>query len=126
MPNGEEILTQEYAQAIRDENNPHKIIAQLGGQENALACSAQILIFGGKRGGSKSYSLLLEVLEDINNKYFRACILRNEKPDLTDLIEVSDEIFNQYGVYNRSQNDMTWNFYSGAKLKFSYQEEIPR
>lgn len=122
MPNGEEILTQEYAQAIRDENNPHKIIAQLGGQENALSCPAQLLIFGGKRGGSKSYSLLLEALEDVHNKNFRACILRNEKPDLEDLEEVSEEVYGQYGIYNKSKNDMTWNFYSGAKLRFSYYE----
>lgn len=122
MPNGEPVYTQEYVQRLRDERNQHKIIAQLGGQENALSCPAQFIIFGGKRGGSKSYSLLMEVLKDAENKNFRACILRNEKPDLTDLVEVSDELFAQYGEYNKSQNDMTWNFYSGAKLKFSYYE----
>lgn len=71
---------------------------------------------------SKSYSLLMETLKDVKNPNFRALILRNEKPDLTDLIEVSDELYGQYGDYNRSQNDMTWNFFTGAKLKFSYYE----
>ena len=87
-----------------------------------MSCPAQLLIFGGKRGGSKSYSLLLEALEDVHNKNFRACILRNEKPDLEDLEEVSEEVYGQYGIYNKSKNDMTWNFYSGAKLRFSYYE----
>lgn len=122
MPNGEPVYTQEYAQSIRNERNQHRIIAQFGGQENALSCPAQFMIFGGKRGGAKSYSLLMEALKDVQNKNFRACILRNEKPDLTDLVEVSDELYGQFGEYNKSQNDMTWNFYSGAKLKFSYYE----
>ena len=117
-----QIYTQEYVQSLREKRDERKIIAQLGGQENALSCPAQFLIFGGKRGGSKSYSLLMEALKDIDNPNFRALILRNEKPDLTDLIEVSDELYGQYGDYNRSQNDMTWNFFSGAKLKFSYYE----
>ena len=69
-----------------------------------------------------SYVLLDAAIEDIENSNYRACILRNEKPDLTDLIEVSYELYGQYGDYNRSQNDMTWNFNSGAKLKFNYYE----
>lgn len=69
-----------------------------------------------------SYVLLDAAMEDVENRNFRACILRNEKPDLTDLIEVSYELYGQYGDYNRSQNDMTWNFNSGAKLRFSYYE----
>ena len=71
---------------------------------------------------SKSFSLLMEALKDVQNKNFRALILRNEKPDLTDLVETSSQLYSQFGEYNRSQNDMTWNFYSGAKLKFSYFE----
>ena len=119
---GEPILTQEYAQSIRDANDSHQIIAQLGGQENALACPAQIVIFGGKRGGSKSFSELLEALYDIQDRHFRALILRAEKPDLDSLIEDSYNVYAQFGDYNRSDNDKTWNFYSGAKLKFSYYE----
>ena len=122
MPNGEPVYTQEYAQSIRDERNPHKIIAQLGGQENMLSSPADITIGGGSRGGSKSYSLLLEAVKDCKNRNFRAMILRNEKPDLDDMIEVSYEVFDQYGIYNKSKNDMTWNFYAGGNLSFSYYE----
>lgn len=122
LPDGTPVYTQEYAQAVRDERNPRKIIAQLGGQENMLSSPADITIGGGSRGGSKSYSLLLEAQKDCQNKDFRAVILRNEKPDLEDLEEVSYEIFNQYGIYNKSRNDMTWNFNTGGFLKFSYYE----
>lgn len=119
---GEPVLTQEYAQSIRDEDSRFKILAQAGGQEDCLASPAQLIFYGGKRGSGKSYILLDAAVEDILNRNFRACLLRNEKPDLTDLIEVSYELYGQYGDYNRSQNDMTWNFNSGAKLKFSYYE----
>ena len=122
MPNGEPVYTQEYAQSIRDENNKLKILAQSGGQEDCISSPAQLIFYGGKRGAGKTYILLDSAVEDIENKNFRACILRNEKPDLTDMIEVSYELFSQYGDYNKSQNDMTWNFYSGAKLRFSYYE----
>ena len=122
LPNGEPVYTQEYAQSIRDEKNPLKIIAQLGGQENMLSSPADITIGGGCRGGSKSYSLLLEAVKDCQNKNFRAMILRNEKPDLDDMIEVSYEVFNQYGTYNKSKNDMTWNFDAGGNLSFSYYD----
>ena len=118
--NGEPILTQEYAQSIRDENSPYRIIAQRGGQENMLASPADITIGGGCRGGSKSYSLLLEAAKDCQNKNFRSIILRNEKPDLDDLIDVSYEVFSQYGTFNKSKNDLTWNFDAGGFLKFSY------
>ena len=123
-PNGEPVYTQEYAQAVRAEKNRRKIIDQLGGQENMLASPADLIIGGGSRGGSKSYSLLLEALKDVRNKNFKAVILRNEKPDLDDLAEVSHEIFDQFGVYNKSKNDMTWNFDSGGFLRFSYFADI--
>jgi hypothetical protein len=122
MPNGEPVYTQEYAQSIRDSKDPKKIIAQLGGQENMLSSPADLTIGGGCRGGSKSFSLLLEAQKDCQNPNFRGVILRNEKPDLEDLEEVAHEVFDQYGTYNKSRNDMTWNFDAGGFLKFNYYE----
>jgi len=120
MPNGDPVYSQEYAQNVRSQKDRRRIIDQLGGQENMLASPADLIIGGGCRGGSKSYSLLLEALKDVRNRNFRAVILRNEKPDLEDLVEVSHEVYDQFGVYNKSKNDMTWNFDSGAILRFSY------
>lgn len=122
MPNGEPVYTQEYVQSLRDSNAANCFFAQAGGQENLLSCPAQFILYGGRRGAGKSWVLLEKAIENIENKNFRCLILRNEKPDLTDLVEVSYELYSQYGEYNKSLIDMTWNFYTGSKLKFSYYE----
>ena len=69
---------------------------------------------------SKSFSSLMEILYDIKNPDFHAVILRNEKDDLQSLVTDSYKLFSQFGTYNKSQNDMTWNFDNGGWLKFSY------
>ena len=124
LDNGEPIYTQEFIQGLRDADRKHpdklKIIAQRGGQEDMLAIDADIKICGGSRGGSKSFSSLMEVLKDIKNPDFHAVILRNEKDDLQSLVTDSYKLFSQFGDYNKSQNDMTWNFDNGGWLKFSY------
>lgn len=73
---------------------------------------------------SKSFSSLMEVLKDIQNPDFHALILRNEKDDLQSLVTDSYKLFAQEGTYNKSQNDMTWNFDKGGWLKFSYYAGI--
>lgn len=70
-----------------------------------------------------SWSLLLEAKKDVKNPNFYATILRNEKPDLEDLVDESYKIFGQDGNYNKSLVDMTWYFNSGGKLKFSYYSD---
>ena len=117
---GEPVLTYEYVEALRKNKSFLRIIAQRGCQEKFLATNADITIFGGNRGGSKSFSLLMESLKDIKNPYYSATILRNEKDDLLDLINTSYQLYTQFGTYNKSVNDMTWNFEKGGKLKFSY------
>ena len=117
---GEQVLPYEEIERLRKSPSNLKIIAQKGCQEKFLATNADITIFGGSRGGGKSMALLMEGLKDINNKYFNALILRNEKDDLLDLINTAYLLYSQYGQYNKSTNDMTWNFTNGGKLKFSY------
>lgn len=124
---GQPIYTQEYIQSLRDadrvKSNPLKIIAQRGAQERMLSQNVDILIGGGNRGGSKSFSLLLEGLRDCQNKNFNAVIFRKEKPDLRTMEETSESIYGQYGIYNRSDNKKEWLFYSGGKLKFNYYND---
>nr|DAR81049.1 MAG TPA: terminase large subunit [Caudoviricetes sp.] len=69
---------------------------------------------------SKSFSALMETLKDIRNSDFHGLILRKEKNDLDSLISDSYKVYSQFGIYNKSQNDMTWNFQNGGWLKFSY------
>lgn len=121
---GDHVYSYEYIEALRVSDrkkaNPLKIIAQKGCQEKFLASSSDITIFGGSRGGSKSFSLLMESLKDIYNPYYNSILLRNEKDDLLDLINTSYILYGQMGQYNKSISDMTWYFKNGGKLKFSY------
>lgn len=69
---------------------------------------------------SKSFSLLMEALYDIQNSHFNALLLRKETKDLDSLINDSYKLYSDFGVYNKSLNDMTWNFNNGGWLKFSF------
>lgn len=124
---GGKVHSLEYIQKLRDadrkKSNPLKIIAQKGAQESMLCADVDIMIGGGQRGGSKTFSLLMEALYDIDNRYFNSVLLRNEKDDLLDMVNTSYMLYGQYGTYNKSINDMTWNFKSGGKLKFSYYSD---
>ena len=73
---------------------------------------------------SKSFSLLMEVLKDITNPNFTAILLRKESKDLDSLINDSYKLYSDFGLYNRSINDMTWNFNNGGWLKFSYYDGL--
>ena len=105
--------------ALKSGDN-HFISPQRGGQENILACPADIVIGGGSRGGGKTAALLMEALYDIYASRFRALLMRKEIEDLSDMIETSQMFYNQFGEYNRSKADMRWNFHDGGFLKFSY------
>ena len=124
---GKKILTYEFIETLREADkkmpNPQKIIAQRGGQEKFLSTMADIVIYGGKRGGAKSFSLLLEAQHDIQSKYFNSIIFRNEINDLTDLITTSYQIYDDFGKYNKSKGDMTWNFNWGGWLEFNYYSD---
>ena len=121
---GEKIFAYEYVEGLRKrdkgKNNPLCIVAQPGAQEQNLAKDVDILITGGNRGGAKSFTLLMEALKDVYNPRFSALLLRNEKDDLRDLVKTSYMLYSQHGNYNRSINDMTWNFNKGGNLQFSY------
>ena len=67
-----------------------------------------------------SYVLLLETLYDILNKNFRGIIFRKDLDDLSDIIDTSQELYSEFGTYNRAKNDMTWNFDAGGWLTFSF------
>jgi hypothetical protein len=107
----------------RKKRNPYKIVAQNGGQNNMLSKNVDVLIGGGSRGGSKTYSLLLEALYDVYNKDFKAILFRNEIGDLDSMIGVSKSVYDKFGELNISKNDLTWNFNSGGTLKFSYYSD---
>lgn len=117
---GEPVYSYEYIESLRKERSEYRIIAQRGCQEKFLASTADFTIFGGNRGPGKTFSLLMEALKDIKNSHFSAVILRAEKGDFKGIIEKSSRLYSQFGTYNKSQNDMTWNFDKGGKLYLTY------
>lgn len=72
---------------------------------------------------SKSFSLLMEALKDIQKPDFHAIILRNNKKAMEKLIRDSKKLYFQYGTYNRSAADMTWYFDTGGTLEFKYHDD---
>lgn len=118
------IMTEEEVDGIRQRLRKHPdpltIVAQAKGQTDMLASTADITIGGGSRGGGKSYVLLMNSLYDITNPNFRAIIFRKDLDDLSDIIDTSHELYDEYGTYNRAKNDMTWNFNNGGWLTFTY------
>ena len=119
----DEMQVQEIREELERKPNDRIIVAQAGGQNNMLMSDADITIGGGSRGGSKSFSLLMSALYNITDSNFRAIILRKELDDLSDIADTSSQLFQDFGTYNRSKNDMTWNFYNGGWLKFSYHND---
>lgn len=124
---GATVLTYEQIETIRvaekNVTDSKKIIAQRGGQENMLSSTADITIGGGCRGGSKTFSMLLEAMPDVTNKNFRSIILRHEIDDLSDMAETSDEIFGDFGLRIKSKTEQRWNFHKGGFLRFSYHAD---
>jgi predicted phage terminase large subunit-like protein len=100
--------------------------AQPGKQEMFLSSSADVAIYGGARGGGKSFALLLEPLRHIMNAGFRAAFFRRTIPDLTNLgglWDTSKQIYsNVQGARKREGNDLDWTFPSGAQFQFHHLE----
>ena len=121
---GEPVFTYEYIENLRrldrEKPDPLKVMPQRGCQEKFVASNADITIIGGNRGGGKSFAMLLDALPDVRNKFFVSVIFRKEKKDFDNLEKESSHLYSQYGKYNRSQSDMTWNFDKGGSLMFSH------
>lgn len=107
---------------LREQKSDKNMIAQKGGQENALASDADIVIAGGNRGGGKSWMLLLSVFNEIYDPNLSALILRKERDDLTNLVDKSNKLFTDFGEYKRSKDLMKWDFKSGGTLSFSFHD----
>lgn len=61
-------------------------------------------------------TMLMEPLYDIRNRHFNGIIFRKNKDDFENIINESKRWFANLGRYNKSKDDMTWYFKSGAKL----------
>ena len=107
---------------LRERRSERNMIAQKGGQENALASEADIVIAGGNRGGGKSWMLLLSVLNEIYDPNLSALILRKERDDLSNLVDKSEKLFKDLGEYKRSKDLMKWDYKCGGTMTFSFHD----
>lgn len=98
--------------------------AQPGPQSEFLKCPADIAIYGGARGGGKSYGLLIEPIRHLKNKRFANVIFRRTFPQIMQeggLWETSELIYPFLGG-RPHKGDCFWSFPSGATVSFRHME----
>ena len=96
-----------------------------GAQEKFLSSSADIVIYGGARGGGKSWALLLEALRYCNIPGFTAVIFRRTFPQVSaqgGLWDKSNEIFPLVNAIANKSN-FKWTFNSGANCSFAHMKD---
>lgn len=85
---------------------------QAGPQENFLATSADIAVYGGAAGGGKTWALLLEPLRHIHNPNFGAVIFRRTSVQIKNEGALWDESMKLYPLARGSPkaHDAFWKF----------------
>lgn len=100
-----------------------RLAPQPGPQEDFLATSADIAIYGGAAGGGKTYALLLEPCRHLDNADFGAVIFRREAIQITSeggLFDTSFQIYMQIDGQPKLNPYRMWTFPSEATITFSH------
>lgn len=98
---------------------------QPGPQEQFLACSADVAIYGGAAGGGKTFALLLDALRWSSLPGFTGMIFRRTTPQIKNpggLWDESMKLYTQVQGATPSGSTLNWNFESSARIKFSHLE----
>ena len=66
--------------------------------------------------------LITKPLPDIGNRYFNGIVLRKNKKDFDNIIKEIDRWYEPLGKYNKSPEDMTFYFKSGAQLSLTHYD----
>ena len=76
-------------------------------------------LYGGAAGGGKSDALVIEALRQVNIPHYKGLILRKTFPQLTELIEKSENYYKKaFPKAKYVETSHTWKFPSGAKIRF--------
>lgn len=70
--------------------------------------------------------MLMEGTYDITNKHYNSVLFRKNKDDFDNIENESKRWFANLGKYNKSKDDMTWNFKTGAKMSFDHFDMTPK
>jgi hypothetical protein len=100
-----------------------RIGPQEGPQAALLSCPANEILYGGARGGGKSYGLLLDWVAHAarHGKNARGILFRRTMPELEDMLDKAREVMLPLGWRVTGQKP-TWVSPSGATLKMRYLE----
>lgn len=102
-----------------------EIRPQPGKQEMFLASPADFALFGGARGGGKSYALLMEAARHIQNPEYNAVLFRRTFPQVMangGLWETARKIYPLLGGKASITPVPTYTFPSGAYIRFSHMQ----
>lgn len=103
-----------------------RLAPQKGPQEQFLATSADVCIYGGAAGGGKTFGLLLEPLRHMGNKDFNSVIFRRNYTQVTSpggLWDSSRKIYSLvHGSYPLKTPKLHWTFPKGATVNFAQLE----
>lgn len=117
-------LTQQVQQVTVAPAQTIEFKPQEGPQTAFLESEADIVIYGGARGGGKTYGLLLETLRHVENPEFGAVIFRRTMPRVFQeggLWDTAERMFPYAGAESIRTN-ASWSFPWGSTVQFAHLE----
>jgi hypothetical protein len=94
-----------------------------GPQTDFLAAIEKEVLYGGARGGGKSYSLIVDPLRYCHLEGARALIVRKTMPELRDMISHAHRLYKQaFPEVKWREQEKEFRFPSGARIEFGYAE----
>lgn len=97
-----------------------------GPQEDFLACSADVAIYGGQAGGGKTFALTVDPLRWVGDRDFGGVIFRRQSVDLVgsgSIWEEAQKIYPLIGAKSRESPNREWRFPSGSLIEFRHLKE---
>lgn len=94
-----------------------------GPQTEFLAATEKEVLYGGARGGGKSYSLIVDPLRYCHKAKHRALVIRKTMPELRDMIAHAHDLYRKaFPEVKWKEQEKVFTFPSGARIEFGYAE----